>query len=335
MTENVLINDFRIKFSSTTFSNYKKSEVVKKLINCMYYQKIEESYYWTCELLCSNFIVDLWEIYFLFMSKYIHKENPKLPIYLIKKYEDFKTLAQSVNNDFELRNNLSIRIILCTITTILTMSKKGNIIENVKQDYFFDADKLYENLQAPNMTYIENIFTFNDPKEYFISLNELAYHLKETKNRVYIYYWINWIIKYDALCNKKKNFISCYKRKFVIIDHKRLSLNIIWMVWDLFFDIIKNNKSKSKIVNSLLECFSVKYKQTTNNKRISILFFCVEIIIENINFNVPLIHNNEIINTINNNINIVFETIKKSEIPEDPDKPMTKKDIYELAYNKL
>ena len=134
------------------------------------------------------------------MSKYIHKNL--IPIYLIKKYGDFKTLAQSVNNDFELRNNISIRIILCTITTILTMSK-GNIIENVKQDYYFDADKLYENLQAPNMSYAESIFTMNDPKEYFISLNELAYHLKETKNRVYIYYWINWIIKYDACVIKE------------------------------------------------------------------------------------------------------------------------------------
>ena len=204
MNDQIMIDDSRPKFTKLTFSNFKKCDVLKKLINCMYYQKLEESFFWTCELLCSNFVVEIWELYFLFMSKYIHKENPKLPIYLYKKFEDFKSLAQNSKTDLDMRNNVSIRTILCTITTILTMSKKGNIIENVKQDYFFDSDKLYENLQAPSMSYIENVFQFNDPKEFFISLNEFTYHLTESKNRVYIYYWINWIIKYDALCRKKK-----------------------------------------------------------------------------------------------------------------------------------
>tara|TARA_B100000123_G_scaffold259062_1_gene224317 strand:- start:133 stop:1137 length:1005 start_codon:yes stop_codon:yes gene_type:complete len=334
MDKIIIIDDSRIKFGNITFSNYKKSEVIKKLINCMYYQKIEESFYWTCELLCSNFIIELWEVYFLFMSKYIHKENPKLPIYLYKKYEDFRNTAKLSKNDFELRNNNTVRIILCTITTVLTYSKKGNIIENVKQDYYFDSEKLYENFQAPGMSYAESIFAYSDPKELFIPLNELSYHLNETKNRVYIYYWINWIIKYDSLCKKKKNEILCYKREFVTVDHKKLSLNVIWMVWDLLFSVSEKNKTKHTIIKSLLNLFSIKYKQSTNSKRISILFFCVEIILSDINSSIPLIDNEEPLKTIGDNVNIIFESLKKNE-QQCEVKPMTKKDIYELTYNKL
>ena len=55
----VRIEDTRIKFGGITFSNYKKSDVIKKLINCLYYQSLEETFYWTCELLCSGMIIDV------------------------------------------------------------------------------------------------------------------------------------------------------------------------------------------------------------------------------------------------------------------------------------
>lgn len=335
MSENVIITDTRYKFGSKTFSNYKKCDVIKQLINCMYYQKIEESYYWTCELLCSNCIIDLWEVYFTFMSKYIHMENPKLPIYLNKKYQDFKREAMYVENDMEMRNNANMRLIFCTITTIMTLSNKGNVIDNVKHDFDFNVEKLFEHLRAPNMEYASSIFHMNDPKECFVAINELSYHLQDSKNKIYIHYWINWIIEYDALCHKKKNKITCNKREFVKVDSKTLNVNVVWIIWELLLLSSNDDKNKKMIIHNALDLFSVKYKQTTNKKRSHLIFFCVEVILGNVNVSIPLIENNNILNTIQDNINITFEIIKKNEVHELHNEKVSKQDIFELAINNI
>ena len=118
-SEICIIKDTRTKFKGTTFSNYKKSVAIKKLTHAIYYQKLEEAFFWTCELMCTNLYLDLWNIYFIFMSKYIHIDNPKLPILINKKFNDFKNIAYNISNDYELRNNIDIRILFCSITSDL------------------------------------------------------------------------------------------------------------------------------------------------------------------------------------------------------------------------
>ena len=100
MENNIIIKDTRTKFKSTTFSNYKKAQVIKKLNHAIYYQKIEEAFFWTCELMCTNLYLDLWNIYCIFACKYIHIDNPKLPIYINKKFNDFKQIAANTSNDY-------------------------------------------------------------------------------------------------------------------------------------------------------------------------------------------------------------------------------------------
>ena len=336
----VRIEDTRIKFGGITFSNYKKSDVIKKLINCLYYQSLEETFYWTCELLCSGMIIDVWELYFLYMSKYLHIINPKLPIYLYKKYEQFKSQARTCESDLDLRNNLEIRRILCSISTVLCYSQKRYTIEHIKQDYDFNVEKMFDNLRAPHMDYIKDVYQFGDPKEFFVSFNELAYHLMDTKNKVYIYYWVGWIISYDILCHKKKNPIYSIKRKFVEIDNKKLNVNVIWILWDLFFHLVKKNKTplnkeKKQTIDALFNIFSIKYKQSTNKKRIYILYYVIELLLENVDFNVALIKDTSIFKTIDNNINTTFDLLKKNETREVDEKDKNKQEMYLMAYNSI
>ena len=98
----IIIEDYR-KIKKTTFSNYKKSVVIKKLIHALYYQKVEEAFFWTSEMICTHLYVDLWNTYLLFMSKYIHIYNPKLPLLINKKFKDFKRIAYETSNDYDLR----------------------------------------------------------------------------------------------------------------------------------------------------------------------------------------------------------------------------------------
>ena len=84
------INDIRKNFQNITFSNYKKTHVIKELYNSLYYEKKDESLFWTCELLCSGLVLDIWNVYIQYVCKHIHIHNPKLILYLVKKFNEEK-----------------------------------------------------------------------------------------------------------------------------------------------------------------------------------------------------------------------------------------------------
>ncbi len=292
------INDNRTVFTNT-FSNYKKSIAVKEFMNSIYYQKKEEAYYWTAELLCSNCIIELWDTYIEIMCKYTHTTNPKIPIYLHKKFIEFKEIAEKTNDDIQLRNVDEIRKIFFILTLIFSSSKRECILDIPDFQFKFEIDKMYTNLKAPNVSYIQNYFKNGDPKEYYIPLNELMYHLKETKNKMDIFYWIEWIITYDALLLKNKKQLQCIKRPFAV------NTNIVWMVWELLLSFEKQP------IESLIQLFSIKYK--TNKKKKSLLYLCVMYIITKVDYNVPILESG-LLKDIEENITIAFEKIKKKEI---------------------
>ena len=94
MEELVEINDIRIQkhFTGISFSNFKKTEVIKELLQNIQYSKIEPALYWCGELICSGNYLILWENIIQFYSKYIQMGNPKLIIYLELKFNTFKSI---------------------------------------------------------------------------------------------------------------------------------------------------------------------------------------------------------------------------------------------------
>ena len=338
----IIIEDYRLKFKKTTFSNYKKSVVIKKLIHALYYQKVEEAFFWTSEMICTHLYVDLWNTYLLFMSKYIHIYNPKLPLLINKKFKDFKRIAYETSNDYDLRNNKEIRTLLCSLSLILCLSNKFTILDDLNYKFNFKIENIYENLKAPNMNYINYIYLQHDPKEYIIPFNELIYHLKDTKNKININYWINWIIHYDALCNSKKKYILCQPRDIFTCKNEKQSNNIIWILWDIILKITKEKSNNIyKITENIFDLFCIKYVVSFNKKRKHLIYNCIELYLhDNINFNIPIIKNTNSLANIESNINIIFEQIKSNEIKEDPEIPEktikeSKMDIYQNIYNNL
>jgi hypothetical protein len=325
-----IIEDKRTVFiKNKTFSDYNKTEVIKKLIQSIYYDKTEESFYWTCELLCSNYLIDLWNTYFMITSKFIHIHNPKLPIFINKKFKDFKQIVIQNNDDFKLRNIQEVRQLFCIITLILCKSKKYTILDNL--NYKFDF-------------YIKYIYKQDDPTEYIIPFNELIYHLKETKSKIDINFWINWIIQYDIICRKKKKVILCKQRDFFYHKNNNISKNIIWIIWDIILKLSSSlNKNNKLIIENLFNLFTVRYVVSYNKKRIHIIYHCVEIILlhNTINHNIELLTNKECLKYLDKNINVIFEQIKKKEnnIENNDTKKKTNKELkmelYENIYNNL
>lgn len=175
-------------------------------------------------------------------------------------------------------------------------------------------DELSNKLKAPSIDYASIVFLKNDPNELFIAINELAYHISsESLNTVECFFWIDWIIEYDIICKKKKKPLFCEKRLFAPVNEK-YQTDIIWIIWDLFFKKTNENKIKTRLIESLLNLFTIRYTSGCKKRRKYLMYNSVNIIIEIINFNIEINNKKKNVENIINKISIIYKQIKKNEI---------------------
>ena len=121
------INDVRDNFNKISFSGYQKSKVKLELLKCLENSKVENSCYWSAELICAGHYIDLWELIINYSCKNINLGNPKLAIYLELRYNSFKNLINSYNSrELQLRNNETIRNLFCEIICVLIFREPEN-----------------------------------------------------------------------------------------------------------------------------------------------------------------------------------------------------------------
>ncbi len=310
------INDVRIDkdFKDTSFSGYKRADVKKELLENLQKKKIENSCYWSAELACSGLYMDLWEIILLYMSKYIHIGNPKLPVYINMRFNGFKEILKNgyIGNELSMRNNNKIRVLFSEIIAILCLSLNKHSFEKLKvKKLDFDMTNFSEKLKAPNVNYITNIFKDGDPKELYISLNELSYNI-DIKNSVQSCWWIEWIIEFEYMCKKKKEKCEASYRTFVDVENKYQN-DIIWIIWDLLLSKVENCKTSTKIINSLLNLYCIRYTPSIKKKRIYLIYNAVSICSENIDLTLDIFKNKDIIENVCNKTDMIYKEIKKLE----------------------
>jgi hypothetical protein len=154
----------------------------------------------------------------------------------------------------------------------------------------------------------------DDPKELYIAVNELAYNLSEEgKHSVSACYWIEWIIEFDTICNKKKEKITCERRTFACVDSK-FQMDIVWMIWDVFlFEAKKRNSLVQRMVNSALHIFCLKYRSGCHKKRRLLLYFVVEIFTELYSLEEEIVRDKNKIAVITQSIHKIYKQIKQNE----------------------
>lgn len=321
------INDIRTskEFKGISFSKFQKNKVKKELIKCLLAKKIESSCYWCAELICAGHFEDIWDTIILYVSKYIHLGNPKLPIYLNKRFENFKAILLNgyLDNELLMRNNNKIRQLFGEIISILCLSKKKYSIEEIKinKNDDFDMLNISSKLEADSLEYANKVFKSDDPKDYYVSINEFAYHISnKSKNAVSACYWLEWLIEYENICKRKKTLSSCERRSFIPVLDK-YQKESIWIIWELILLEVKSKNSSilTNIINCLLNIFTIKYTTSSKKRRKYIIYFAISLLIENINTKIEIINNIDQVKEIVKKINLIYKDVKANEISPNTD----------------
>jgi hypothetical protein len=311
----IIIHDKRPEkdFNSTTFSNYKKSDVVKTFIDAMNNQNVENALFWSTELLCSGRLKDLWDAFIITMGKHIRGGNPKLATYISIRFEKFKEIIINgyADNELEVRNSADMRKLLAEIVLVLCYSPKKPSLQmlkiNKKEDFSFD--RLGLNLKADNMDWCKKVMKEKDPKEIILCLNEFTYHFYNN-NLLRACYWVDWLIDFDALCRKQKKPITILEREFVKVDPKFMS-DPIWLLWEVLKGRCRTEEET--IINALLDLFSIKYNFTQKKKRKHLLYLGIELFTENPSLKIPIVHQSDKIKAVLPQVCNFYKAIKKYE----------------------
>jgi hypothetical protein len=319
------INDKRIQkdFASISFSGYKKIDVKKQLTQSIINGRIEQSNYWSAELICAGHFSELWEIILLISSKNIHHGNPKLPIYLEMRINNFKNIVDNgyIDNELAMRNNIKIRKLFCEIICILCFSQKKHSYDSIKiNKEEFDISEISYKLKADSLDYIRPVFMKDDPKECFIAANELAFNISEkTKNTSEACYWLEWISEFESLCKKKKEIIKCERRSNIPVESKN-QMDLIWIVWDIILhETTKRDELIKKIIKSLLSLFCLKYTINNKKKRKYIIYYAIALLTEKVDFSISLNKQQTLIEKIQDKLNSIYKEVKKNEVKPETD----------------
>lgn len=319
------INDKRTQkeFTGISFSGYKKTDVKKQLTKSILDGRIEPANYWACELICAGHYSDLWEIILTISSKNIHHGNPKLPIYLEMRIQNFKEIVMNgyIENEIKMRNNSKIRRLFCEIICILCFSQKKHSYDSIKiTKSEFDITEISYKLKADSLNYIQPTYMKEDPKECFIAANELAYSLDiKGKNTNAACYWIEWISEFESLCKKKKEIVKCERRSNMPVESKH-QMDLIWIVWDIILhESSKRSTLIRKIIKSLLSLFCLKYANNNKKKRKYIIYYAVALLTENVDFSISLNNQTNIIQKVQEKIDSIYIEIKKNEVKPETD----------------
>lgn len=315
------INDIRnsSEFKGITFSKFQKVKVKNELINCLLASKVEPACYWTAELVCAGHYIDVWETIILYVSKYIHLGNPKLPIYIAMRFANFKDILSNgyIGNELSLRNNPKIRQIFAEVISLLCHSRKKHAIVSIKiqKQEEFNMSYMASRLKAPSIDFAHGIFRNDDPKELYIAINEFAYHISsKSKNVTNACYWLEWILEFETICKQKKELCLCETRTFAPVLDK-FKNDSIWIVWDVILGEAKRKTEPLiiKIINSLLEMFSIKFTSGVKKRRRYIIYFAISLLTETVDFNIEIFSNKTELELIIKKINIIYKDIKKNE----------------------
>ena len=318
------INDVREpdSFKTSSFSGYKKTAVKLQLVECLKHAKVEEACYWSAELVASGHFIDLWDVVFLFLGKYIHLGNPVVSIYIKKKYSLFRSVANDPiyrHQPLSLRNNTTIRHLFAELFSTLSLSEKKHAYEEIKVSDVQDIGIVMKHLSADSQNYITELLREKDPKEWTVSLNEFAYHISpQSRNMSKACFWLEWMCSYDSVCRHRKEPLLCQKRtEYADLETKHRT-DFIWLIWETLVHYAERRGAlETALINTLFEFFRVRYSSCVIKKRKSLLYFAISILTETVPLKREVLNETqkEIVAVAASNVHtVIYRELKKNVV---------------------
>lgn len=314
-----IIDSRRVKdFKDQVFGGYNRSNVNTALDKSLIMDKIEPSLHWCAQLLCSGITNPLWEKLLCFVIKHINIYNPKSCEFLYNRTLMWYNITD--NNKFTkdnillLRNHPTIRLLLCELISLITLSKKRklNQLPKIKKEEFI-IDVFKSRLSANDNKLIENLIIEGDPSEMRVAINEFAHHLFNANTSKSLY-WLSWIIEWEKINSKKYGKYECGSRYGDGIDSK-YSKDIIWFIWSVINKIkqLKNNDNVNKQVTALFSLYKYKFTPSSKSRKLNYIIMAILYFTELIDWVTPLIDRPEILYQNLLGYDRIFMAIKKQQ----------------------
>ena len=122
------------------------------------------------------------------------------------------------------------------------------------------------------------------------------------------------MLEYETLCKHKKELCLGETRQFAPIQDK-FKNDIIWIVWDIILHECSSKKNPllTKIINALLEIFSIKYSSGVKKRRKFLIYFAISVLTDPMDLAIDIIANKKELDTIIKKIGVVYKDVKKNE----------------------
>ena len=165
---------------------------------------------------------------------------------------------------------------------------------------------------------VERYFARMIRKKY-IAINEFVYQVQNKTNLLECCYWIEWLIAFDSLCRTKKEPLECESRTFAPVSNK-FQKDCIWIIWEILLHEA-TDPLQTKIVTTLMELFSLKYNYSIKKKRQFILYFAIELVTQQPNFQIDIINatTKSTVERVLKNLHKVYKNISKNQIAPKTD----------------
>jgi len=300
-------------------SDYNVKNVFKILEKSLSANLIEDTCYWSTELICSRMTNELIDSLFLYMSRNINISCSHCPSWMYQKKKHIKTLMRGNQDNYI--NNQEFRNNIAEIIAVLTSHKKNNMITASISNLDLRHDSIMNKLLSTDCKYIVNdIMKVGDPPEMRVAANEFANHLRKPgamiRNNVCIMegavYWLWWMDKFNKEATKNIKEYSCANRHTKIVG--KFASEYIWIPWEILrTEAIRKGNKIYEQVNALFLIFIENYSKVKLKKRFCHIVNATMIIIDGEKgFNNLIINNDNkhIIIQASANINMIYKTIK-------------------------
>ena len=92
--------------------------------------------------------------------------------------------------------------------------------------------------------------------------------------------------------------------------------DVVWLLWEAMICEASNDLFVKKLIDCLLDLFSIRYSFNVKSKRRYLIYFAIEILTDSLRTNIPLIDSKKkaLVEKIVEKANAIYKVVKKNEI---------------------